>query len=123
MTYTGELDPILVKATGDPGLFHCGIARGDGRFNAGASLSSASRYERRQWRLFSKAHSTGLRHDPKDPSKVHISLEATMRHRTFEHTTHLYNIQRLKRAQGLTAAMEVPEVGYWALPEWDRSEP
>ena len=115
-----ELDAILGKLRESLGLCH--------QVLSGETVGSMRSKELlidydAQWRLFSKAHSTGLRHDPKDPSKVHISLEATMRHRTFEHTTHLYNIQRLKRAQGLTATMEVPEVGYWALPEWDRSEP
>ena len=32
-------------------------------------------------------------------------------------------IQRLKRAQGLSNMVEVPRVGYWALDEWDTSEP
>jgi hypothetical protein len=41
----------------------------------------------------------------------------------FEETTHLYNIQRLKRAQGLSTIVEVPPVGYWVLDGWDRSEP
>ena len=41
----------------------------------------------------------------------------------FEFVTHLYNIQRLKRAQGLTAVVKLPGVGYWVLPGWDRSEP
>jgi hypothetical protein len=34
----------------------------------------------------------------------------------------MYNIQRLKRAQGLEAAIDLPFEGYWALPDWDRSE-
>ncbi len=41
----------------------------------------------------------------------------------FEIITHVYNIQRLKRAQGLSPAVEVPKECYWVLPEWDRSEP
>ncbi|MXY47154.1 MAG: hypothetical protein F4Y44_09250 [Chloroflexi bacterium] len=51
------------------------------------------------------------------------TLEATFRHMYFEETTHLYNIQRLKRAQSLPTISEVPEVGYWMLDGWDRSEP
>ena len=46
-----------------------------------------------------------------------------MRHIYFEETTHLYNIQRLKKAQGLTAVVDVPRVGYWVVDGWDRSEP
>ena len=51
-----------------------------------------------------------------------MTLEWTMRHIYFEETTHLYNIQRLKRAQGLSTVVDVPEVGYWVLDGWDRSE-
>ena len=51
------------------------------------------------------------------------TLEWTMRHIYFEETTHLYNIQRLKRAQGLSTVVEVPRVGYWVVDGWDRSEP
>jgi hypothetical protein len=64
-----------------------------------------------------------MRTDAEDDSVCHMTLEATFRHRWFEHTTHLYNVQRLKRAQGLTPAVEIPFEGYWALPGWDRSEP
>ena len=46
-----------------------------------------------------------------------------MRNIYFEETTHLYNIQRLKRAQGLATAVEVPRVGYWVVEGWDTSEP
>ena len=76
-----------------------------------------------QWELFSQAHPRGIRVDPDDPSRSYMSLEATFRHRWYEHTAHLYNIQRLMRAQGLTPKVEVPFEGYWALPTWDRSEP
>ncbi len=74
-----------------------------------------------QWVLMHKAHPTGIMPagDSEDGS---INLEATLRHMYFEETTHLYNIQRLKRAQGLQATVEVPKVGYWVLEGWDRSE-
>ena len=64
-----------------------------------------------------------VRQAPSDSSRILISLEATFHHRYFEYTTHLYNVQRLKRAQGLTANVEIPFVGYWAADGWDRSEP
>ena len=51
-----------------------------------------------------------------------MQLEATMRHIYFEEVTHLFNVQRLKRAQGLQTVSDVPEVGYWTLDGWDRSE-
>ena len=70
-----------------------------------------------------EAHPRGVREDPDDPPWGYIDLEATFRHRYFEYMTHLYNIQRLKKAQGLEAVVDVPEVGYHALPHWDRSEP
>ena len=70
-----------------------------------------------------EAHPNGVREDPDEPPWGYINLEATFRHRYFEYMTHLYNIQRLKKAQGLEIAVDVPLVGYHALPDWDRSEP
>ena len=75
-----------------------------------------------QWELMIKAHPTGFTVTD-DPAKEVMTLEATMRHIYFEETTHLYNIQRLKRAQGLLTSVEVPRVGYWVVEGWDRSEP
>jgi uncharacterized damage-inducible protein DinB len=75
-----------------------------------------------QWELMEKAHPTGILPSD-DPDTALMTLEATMRHIYFEETTHLYNIQRLKRAQGLPTVVEVPKVGYWVLDGWDRSEP
>ena len=69
------------------------------------------------------AHETGVRWDDNDADSYHITLEATFRHLNWETTTHLYNVQRLKRAQGLGATVDIPFEGYWALPDWDRSEP
>ena len=74
------------------------------------------------WRLMLKAHPTGI--TPADePDKGIMNLEAAMRHIYFEEITHLYNIQRLKRAQGLQAVVDLPKVGYWVVEGWDRSEP
>jgi len=75
------------------------------------------------WASFSNAHPRGVRPDPDNQGQVLISLEATFRRRYYEYITHLYNIQRLKRAQGLPARVQIPFEGYWALPGWDRSEP
>ena len=72
--------------------------------------------------LSAKAHPTGVT-PTDDPENVAITLEYTMRHVYFEEITHLYNIQRLKRAQGLPNVVEVPRVGYWVVDGWDRSEP
>ncbi len=76
--------------------------------------------------LFSRypdAFPGGFRSDSADPSLVYVNLEATFRHRYYEYLTHLFNIQRLKRAQGLATKVEVPYEGYWAQDDWDRSEP
>ena len=64
----------------------------------------------------------GVRPVPGDSTKVYINLETTFLHRYYEFTTHLFNVQRLKRAQGVSGAIEIPADGYWVLPEWDRSE-
>ena len=75
-----------------------------------------------QWDLMLKAHSTGFT-VTREPDKEIMTLEASMRHIYFEEITHLYNIQRLKRAQSLTATVDLPKVGYWVVDGWDRSEP
>jgi hypothetical protein len=74
------------------------------------------------WRLMQQAHPSGVTLDA-ESSKAVMTIEAILRHISFEETTHLYNIQRLKRAQGLSTTVEVPQVGYWVLDSWDRSEP
>lgn len=75
------------------------------------------------WDPMARAHPTGAVKDSGDPHRWRFSLETTLRHVYFELVTHLYNIQRLKRAQGLPAVIQAPFEGYWALPDWDRSEP
>ena len=77
----------------------------------------------RQAKLMAEAHPVGRREDSTDPELAWISLEYTFRHMWFEKLTHLYNIQRLKRAQGLEVKVELPKEGYWVLEGWDRSEP
>ena len=74
------------------------------------------------WRLMQQAHPRGVTLTI-ESHKLVMTLEATLRHIYFEETTHLYNIQRLKRAQGLSTIVEAPRVGYWVLDGWDRSEP
>ena len=75
-----------------------------------------------EWPWFYNVH-TGLRRDADVPAKVWYTLETIFRHRYFEHITHLYNIQRIKLAQGLTTKTQVPIEGYMALPGWDLSKP
>ncbi len=74
------------------------------------------------WRLMAKAHPWGVTID-EIANQVVITLEASMRHVYFEVLTHLYNIQRIKRAQRLSTSVELSRVGYWILEGWDRSEP
>lgn len=57
-----------------------------------------------------------------ESNEVTMLLEGTMRHIYFEEITHLFNIQRLKRAQGLETVSELPRVGYWTVEGWDVSE-
>ena len=75
------------------------------------------------WRMATSAHSVGLQPDPDDPDHIILTLETTFRHMYFEYITHMYNIQRLKRAQGLSTTVQIPSEGYWVLPHWNRSEP
>ena len=65
----------------------------------------------------------GIRIDSDESSIVYITLETTFLHRYYEYIAHLNNIQRLKKAQGLAPVADIPFEGYWALPDWDRSEP
>ena len=74
------------------------------------------------WSLMLAAHPTGLTLTD-DPTVATMTLEATIRHLYFEEITHLYNIQRLKRAQGILPVVDLPRVGYWAVEGWDVSEP
>ncbi|MFQ6027495.1 MAG: hypothetical protein ACE5Q6_08390 [Dehalococcoidia bacterium] len=76
-----------------------------------------------QWQQMIQAHPTGIYFDSENPALSHMTLEGTVRHMYFEDVTHLYNIQRLRKAQGLPPVVEVPHVGYWQVADWDRSEP
>ena len=60
---------------------------------------------------------------PTNPKLRIFTLEGCFHHSEGELVTHLYNCQRLKRAQGLTARVDLPKIGYWTLPDWDTSEP
>jgi hypothetical protein len=73
------------------------------------------------WRLMAQAHPAGITLQ-EDDNLVLMTFEACLRHVYFEAITHLYNIQRLKRAQGLTAQVDLPRVGYWMVQGWDQSE-
>lgn len=74
-----------------------------------------------QWEFMINAHPTGITPSG-EPNKGVMLLEATIRHIYFEEITHLFNIQRLKRAQGLPTVTTLPRVGYWTIDGWDVSE-
>ena len=63
-----------------------------------------------------------LLQDPNEPSIWLLTLEGNLHHSEGEMITHLYNVQRIKNAQGLKEQVPLPQIGYWTLPSWDRSE-
>ena len=73
------------------------------------------------WSLMIQAHPAGVTATDQ-PNTMNMQLEGSMRHIYFEEITHLFNIQRLKRAQGLQTVSDLPRVGYWTLEGWDVSE-
>ena len=75
------------------------------------------------WSGIRQADYMGIRLNPNHSGRIYRPLETTFRHRYFEHITHLYNVQRLKRAQGLAPLADIPMEGYLALPNWDLSQP
>ena len=89
-----------------------GFLRGHTLFREGQASSGSQ--------ITMKAHRSGV---TQTAGGSVWTLEATVRHVYYEEITHLYNIQRLKRAQGLPTVVEVPRVGYWVVEGWDTSEP
>ena len=73
------------------------------------------------WDLMLQAHPEGITHSEDKTMRI-MRYDAMIRHIYFEETTHLFNIQRLKRALGLPTVSDVPKVGYWAVEGWDVSE-
>ena len=73
------------------------------------------------WGTMIQAHPTAVT-PTEQANTVTMQLEGSIRHIYFEEITHLFNIQRLKRAQGLPTVSDLPRVGYWTLDGWDVSE-
>ncbi|HJM54547.1 MAG TPA: hypothetical protein QGI07_11085 [Dehalococcoidia bacterium] len=73
------------------------------------------------WDLMINAHPTGIDRN-RDTGVSILTMEGTFRHMYFELITHTFNIQRLKRAQGLETVVDLPWVGYYTLDGWDISE-
>ena len=73
------------------------------------------------WGTMIQAHATAVTLT-EQANTVTMQLEGSIRHIYFEEITHLFNIQRLKRAQGLPTVSDLPRAGYWTLDGWDVSE-
>jgi hypothetical protein len=56
--------------------------------------------------------------DAQDANFIHYTLEGSLWMLYYEVLTHLFTIQRLKRAQGLPTRVVIPRVGYLTLPEY-----
>ncbi len=73
------------------------------------------------WALMIQSHPSGVS-ATEQANHMTMNLEGSMRHIYFEEITHLFNIQRIKRAQGLKTVSDLPRVGYWTIEGWDVSE-
>ena len=73
-----------------------------------------------QWAMMTQAHPQGATGDASGGGTM--TLEATFRHMLYEYLTHMYNMQRMKRALGLPVIVRLPDEGYHTLPGWDTSE-
>jgi hypothetical protein len=72
-----------------------------------------------QWAMMTQAHPHGVTVTPDGGT---LTLEATFRHMYFEYITHMFNMQRMKRAQGLPVIVRLPNEGYHTVPGWDVTE-
>lgn len=76
------------------------------------------------WAYVSSFHPDGLEQDPEDETAFTFTLAAMLRTLYWEALTHLRTIQRLKEAQGLSLAVEIPREGYLLDPFfWGPGEP
>jgi hypothetical protein len=70
------------------------------------------------WRHVIQVLPRGAWVDAQDPQWMHFTLEGSLWMLYYEVLTHLYTIQRLKRAQDLPTRVVLPRVGYLTLPEY-----
>ena len=75
-----------------------------------------------QWKNLETMKPGTVYQDSSNPPRWCLTLEGTCWHLYYELVTHLYNVQRIKKAQGLPTRSDLPQEGYWTLPHWDRSE-
>jgi len=64
------------------------------------------------WAYVSSFHPDGLSQDSEDETAFIFTLAGTVRTLYWEALTHLRTIQRLKEAQGIAPAVEIPREGY-----------
>jgi hypothetical protein len=70
------------------------------------------------WRHVIQVLPRGAWVDAQDPQWMWFTLEGSLWMLYYEVLTHLYTIQRLKRAQDLPMRVVLPRVGYLTLPEY-----
>lgn len=70
------------------------------------------------WRHVMQVIPRGVWLETHDPTRIRYTLEASLWMLYWEVLTHLFTIQRLKRAQGLPPRVAIPRVGYLTLPEY-----
>ncbi|MFN0091265.1 MAG: hypothetical protein ACKVWR_13515 [Acidimicrobiales bacterium] len=79
------------------------------------------------WQYVIQVLPRGAGADPDRPGFIRYTLEASLWMVFYEVLAHIRTVQRLKAAQGLAAAVELPRVGYLRLPEYwgdaDRNGP
>lgn len=73
-----------------------------------------------QWALMARAHPIGV--TVTEDGGGSLTLEATFRHMYYEYLTHLFNIQRIKRALRKPVVVRLPPEGYHTVRGWDVSE-
>ncbi len=79
------------------------------------------------WKYVIQVLPRGARLDRDRPGYIEYDLEGSLWMVFYELSTHVRTIQRLKRAQGLALAVDLPRFGYLRLPEYwgetDRNGP
>lgn len=75
------------------------------------------------WAFVSSFHPDGVSQDPEEETAFIFTLAGVFRTLYWEALTHLRTIQRLKEAQGLSSAVQIPREGYLLDPFfWGQGE-
>ena len=70
------------------------------------------------WKHVIQVLPRGANVEPGAPDRIRYTLEASLWMLYWEVLAHLFTIQRLKHAQGLSSQVTIPRVGYLTLPEY-----